>query len=137
MRKTSALKICFFFSFWENWIKILCLLAIELSQAVKNWFYVSQMSLFLLEKLNYAQMFSFCVLTAKKTCEILLADLPKVHLSCPQQHFEKKTIFLISCFFSFWVFECKIYALWQNKLIEIVKTSFTVIAGFFMKNVFL
>ena len=43
----------------------------------------------------------------------------------------------MSCFFSFWFFGCKFLALWQNKLIETVKTSFTVFPGFFMKNVFL
>ena len=36
-----------------------------------------------------------------------------------------KLVILKLCFFSFWDFECKFYALWQNKLIEIVKTSFT------------
>ena len=125
-----------FFFFLGNLIKVLCLLAKVTRPSCQNWFYVSRRSFFMLEKLKYAQMCSFCVLTAKRICENFLADLSKVHLSCPQQQFEK-TIFLISCFFSFWVFECKIYALWQNKLIEIVKTSFTVIAGFLMKIVFL
>ena len=80
---------------------------------------------------------AFAYLQQKRICENFLAVLSKVHLSlsCPQQHF-KKTIFLISCFFSFWVFECKINALWQNKLIEIVKTLFTVIARFFMQKCF-
>ena len=88
-----------FFFFLGNLIKVLCLLAKVTRPSCQNWFYVSRRSFFMLEKLKYAQMCSFCVLTAKRICENFLADLSKVHLSCPQQQFEK-TIFLISCFFS-------------------------------------
>ena len=43
---------------------------------------------------------AFAYFQQKRICENFLADLSKVHLSCPQQNFEKKTIFLMSHFFS-------------------------------------
>ena len=124
-----------FFFFLGSWKKLFAFRQKKLSQVVKKSFYLSKGSFFLLENFKCAQMFSFCVLSAKTNLRKLFGRLVESALVLSTAKFWKKNYFSDESFF-FWVFHCKFYALWQNKLIEIVKTSFTVFAGFFYEKKF-
>ena len=83
------------------------------------------------KKLKYPQFIIILVLTAKNSYRKYFDRLMKSVLIFSTVTFWGKLSFWWVVFFSFWIIECKFYALWQKKLSENVKTSVTVFAGFF------
>ena len=87
---------------------------------------VQKITFFSLKTLETVQICSFLALTAKKSPRKLFGRLVKSVLVLSIINVLRKTSCFGTLFFSFWDFEYKFHALWQNKLSEVVKTSFYV-----------
>ena len=120
------------------------------NESCRNRFLRDQKIIFLIKTLEYSQMFVFLLFTIKNSLRKFFGRLVKsVHVLSPEC---TKSVFFPSCYFHrsctswkkavlwrfvfFRDFECKFYALWQNKLSEIVETSFNDSRDFLRKNVF-
>ena len=75
LRKSSSLNICFFLLSGKLNEIFLCLLAKQTKPSCQKFVLSVKKILFLLEKLKFAQMFSFCVPTAKKNLQKLFGGL--------------------------------------------------------------
>ena len=95
-----------------------------------------QISLKIEKNGNFQRCSSFSYLQRKAVYEKHSADLSKVYYTV-NSNFLRKSNFFEDLFFSIWDFECKFYALWQNKLSEVVQNLCTCPDFFWQKCFFI
>ena len=84
-----------------------------------------QITLKIEEKWKNPKLFKFLVLTAVSSLRKTFGRLVKSVPILSTVTFWGKVFFVKIYFFPIWDFECKLYALWQNKLSEVVQTLCT------------